>query len=53
MPVFQNRNLLVFPEIDPTKSTKVKGLNITIVTTAINDQQSKLLLEKLGFPFRR
>jgi|TARA_B110000263_G_scaffold250195_1_gene271535 large subunit ribosomal protein L5 len=44
---------LVFPEIDPTMSTKVKGLNITIVTTAINDEQSKLLLEKLGFPFRR
>ena len=44
---------LVFPEIDPTKSTKVKGLNVTIVTTARNDSQSKILLEKLGFPFKR
>ena len=44
---------LVFPEIDPTKSTKVKGLNITIVTTAEDDEKSKFLLEKLGFPFKR
>jgi large subunit ribosomal protein L5 len=44
---------LVFPEIDPTKSTKVKGLNITIVTTAVDDSQSKILLEELGFPFKR
>ena len=44
---------LVFPEIDPTKSTKAKGLNITIVTTAIDDTQSKILLEELGFPFKR
>ena len=44
---------LVFPEIDPTKSTKVKGLNVTIVTTAEDDSKSKILLEKLGFPFKR
>ncbi len=44
---------LVFPEIDPTKSTKVKGLNISVVTTAVNDDQARILLEKLGFPFKR
>jgi large subunit ribosomal protein L5 len=44
---------LIFPEIDPTKSSKVKGMNITIVTTSINDEHSKVLMEQLGFPFKR
>ena len=44
---------LVFPEVDPTKSTKNKGLNITIVTTATNDEQGLKLLEALGFPFKK
>ena len=44
---------LIFPEIDPTKSSKVKGMNITIVTTSINDDHSKVLMEQLGFPFKR
>ncbi len=44
---------LVFPEIDPTKSTKIKGLNISVVTTASSDEQARILLEKLGFPFKR
>ena len=44
---------LVFPEVDPTKSTKNKGLIITIVTTATNDEQGLKLLEALGFPFKK
>jgi len=44
---------IVFPEINFDKVEKVRGMNITICTTAKNDQQSKLLLESLGFPFRK
>ena len=44
---------LVFPEIDPTKTSRSKGLNITIVTTALSDNDGLILLEKLGFPFKK
>lgn len=44
---------IVFPEINFDKVEKVRGMNITICTTAKNDQQSKVLLESLGFPFRK
>ena len=44
---------LVFTEVDPTKKTKNKGMNITIVTTAENDQQGVALLGALGFPFKK
>ena len=44
---------LVFTEVDPTKTTKNKGMNITIVTTAENDQQGVALLGALGFPFKK
>ncbi len=43
---------LVFPEIDYDKVEKVKGLNITFVTTAKSDAESKSLLKRLGMPFR-
>lgn len=43
---------IIFPEIDLDKIDKVKGLNITIVTTAKNDEQGKELLKMLGMPFR-
>ncbi|MCX7973769.1 MAG: 50S ribosomal protein L5 [Candidatus Aminicenantes bacterium] len=46
------RDQLVFPEIDYTKVEKPKGMNITFVTTAKNDQEAYLLLKKLGMPFR-
>jgi large subunit ribosomal protein L5 len=44
---------LVFPEIDYDKIDTVRGMNVTIVTTAETDQQGRALLAALGFPFRR
>lgn len=43
---------LIFPEISYDKVDKVKGLNITIVTSAKNDEECKALLRHLGMPFR-
>ena len=43
---------LIFPEVDYDKIEKVKGLNITIVTTAKTDAEGKSLLRLLGMPFR-
>src|SRR5216684_6088114 len=43
---------LIFPEIDYAKVDKLKGMNVTIVTTAANDNQSRALLKHLGMPFR-
>jgi large subunit ribosomal protein L5 len=43
---------LIFPEIDYSKVDKQKGMNVTIVTTARNDDQSRSLLRHLGMPFR-
>ena len=45
------RDHLIFPEIDPVKVDKSKGMNITIVTTAKNDEQARTLLRELGMPF--
>lgn len=47
------RDQLVFPEIEYDKIDKVRGMNITIVTTAQNDMEAKALLQTLGFPFRK
>jgi large subunit ribosomal protein L5 len=44
---------IIFPEIDYDKIDKVKGMNITIVTSARTDEESKFLLKLLGMPFRR
>jgi large subunit ribosomal protein L5 len=44
---------LVFPEIDYDKIDTVRGMNVTIVTTAKTDDQGRALLRVLGFPFRR
>jgi len=44
---------IIFPEINYDKIDKVKGLNITIVTTTRNDAEGRLLLEKMGLLFRR
>ncbi len=43
---------IIFPEIDYDKIDKIKGLNITIVTTAQTDEEGKELLKLLGMPFR-
>ena len=42
---------LIFPEIDYDKVAKVRGMDITIVTTASDDDQGRALLVALGFPF--
>ena len=44
---------LIFPEIDFNKVDKTRGMNISIVTTAENDEQSRALLKALGMPFRQ
>ena len=44
---------IVFPEVDYDKVDQVRGMNITIGTTAKNDAEGRALLEALGFPFRK
>lgn len=44
---------LIFPEIDFNKVDKTRGMNISIVTTAQNDEHSRALLKALGMPFRQ
>ena len=46
------KDQLVFPEIDYTRVDKIKGMNITMTTTARNDEQGRELLKLLGVPFR-
>jgi large subunit ribosomal protein L5 len=46
------REQLIFPEIDFNKVEKMRGMNISIVTTARNDEQARALLKSLGMPFR-
>ncbi|MDH4271076.1 MAG: 50S ribosomal protein L5 [Candidatus Aminicenantes bacterium] len=46
------KDQLVFPEIDYTKVERSRGMNITIVTSARDDQEALALLKKLGMPFR-
>jgi large subunit ribosomal protein L5 len=47
------REQLIFPEIDFNKVDKTRGMNISIVTTAKNDEQARALLKGLGMPFRQ
>jgi len=44
---------LIFPEIDFDQVTNTLGMNITIVTSALNDEEGKALLELLGAPFKK
>jgi large subunit ribosomal protein L5 len=44
---------IVFPEIDYDKVDKIRGLEVTIVTSAKNDDEARTLLELMGMPFRR
>ena len=44
---------LIFPEIDYDKVDNVRGMNITIVTTARTNAEGKALLDAFNFPFRR
>ena len=47
------RDQLIFPEIDYSKVEKLKGMNITIVTTAKDDNGARALLRHFGMPFRQ
>jgi len=44
---------LIFPEIDFDQVTNTLGMNITIVTSALNDEEAKTLLELMGVPFKK
>jgi large subunit ribosomal protein L5 len=45
------RDQLIFPEIEYDKIDKLRGMEVTIVTTAKNDDQARVLLQLLGMPF--
>lgn len=47
------REQIIFPEIEYDQVDKIRGLEITIVTTAGNDERAKVLLQMLGMPFRK
>ncbi|HEX2980010.1 MAG TPA: 50S ribosomal protein L5 [Anaerolineaceae bacterium] len=47
------REQLIFPEIEYDKIDKIRGMEITVVTTAQNDDQARTLLQMLGMPFRK
>jgi large subunit ribosomal protein L5 len=44
---------LIFPEVDYSKADKIKGMNVTLVTTARSDDEGRELLRLLGMPFRQ
>ena len=46
------REQLIFPEIDFNKVEKTRGMNISIITTAKTDEQSRALLKAMGMPFK-
>jgi large subunit ribosomal protein L5 len=46
------RDQLIFPEVDYARVEKLKGMNVTIVTTAKDDNQARALLRQFGLPFR-
>jgi len=46
------KDQLIFPEVDYAKVEKMRGMNVTFVTSARTDEESKLLLQHLGMPFR-
>ncbi len=50
---FGIKEQLIFPEIDYDMVDKVRGFNITIITTAKTDEEARALLEFMGFPFRK
>ena len=47
------REQLIFPEIDSEKVQRIRGMNITFVTTAENDETGREFLSQLGMPFRK
>ena len=49
----EEREQLIFPEIEYDRVDKVRGLQVTIVTTARTDEEGRKLLELMGLPFRK
>jgi large subunit ribosomal protein L5 len=47
------RDQLIFPEIEYDKIDKLRGMEVTIVTTAKNDDQARIMLQLLGMPFSK
>ncbi len=47
------REQLIFPEIEYDKNDKIRGLEVSIITSAPDDDQARLLLQMLGMPFRK
>ena len=47
------RDQLIFPEISYEKVDKIRGMNVTIVTTARTDDEARELLKQFGMPFRQ
>jgi large subunit ribosomal protein L5 len=47
------RDQLIFPEIEYDKIDKLRGMEVTIVTTAKNDDQARTMLQLLGMPFSK
>jgi len=47
------RDQLIFPEVDYARVDKLKGMNVTIVTTAKDDNQARALLRSSAYPFRQ
>jgi large subunit ribosomal protein L5 len=47
------RDQLIFPEVDYARVDKLKGMNVTIVTTAKDDNQARALLRQFGIPLRQ
>jgi large subunit ribosomal protein L5 len=47
------RDQLIFPEIEYDKIDKLRGMEVTIVTTARNDDQARIMLQLLGMPFSK
>ncbi|WP_017615390.1 50S ribosomal protein L5 [Nocardiopsis salina] len=43
---------VMFHEVNPDKIDRQRGMDITVVTTAVNDEQGRSLLKRLGFPFK-
>ena len=46
------KDQIIFPEVDYSKVEKLRGMNVTFVTTARTDEESRMLLASLGMPFR-
>ena len=47
------KDQIIFPEIDYAKVDKLRGMNVTFVTTARTDEEARLLLQELRFPFAK